>query len=229
MKQNRTAIFIVISSIALLIVLIIQVNWIFQTAKIKEDIFNDKANLVLSKTAEALSTDTVTCKNMEECVGKNEIHKTDSLFSNYMNYYNFHIDYSFEVKKPNSNTLNDESSLTNNVYKKRLEEEATKNGLELNMFLPGKKQFIIQEMGTLFITSVLLILIVLIMFWRTILSLINEKRISEHTTDFLNNMTHEFKTPLTNIALAGKMIRKDVGTGQEEKIKHYSGNHSRGK
>ena len=72
MKQNRTAIFIVISSIALLIVLIIQVNWIFQTAKIKEDIFNDKANLVLSKTAEALSTDTVTCKNMEECVGKNE-------------------------------------------------------------------------------------------------------------------------------------------------------------
>ena len=149
MKQNRTAIFIVISSIALLIVLIIQVNWIFQTAKIKEDIFNDKANLVLSKTAEALSTDTVTCKNMEECVGKNEIHKTDSLFSNYMNYYNFHIDYSFEVKKPNSNTLNDESSLTNNVYKKRLEEEATKNGLELNMFLPGKKQFIIQEMGTL--------------------------------------------------------------------------------
>ena len=223
MKQNRTAIFIVISSIALLIVLIIQVNWIFQTAKIKEDIFNDKANLVLSKTAEALSTDTVTCKNMEECVGKNEIHKTDSLFSNYMNYYNFHIDYSFEVKKPNSNTLNDESSLTNNVYKKRLEEEATKNGLELNMFLPGKKQFIIQEMGTLFITSVLLILIVLIMFWRTILSLIKEKRISEHTTDFLNNMTHEFKTPLTNIALAGKMIKKEAASGQDEKIKHYSG------
>lgn len=160
---------------------------------------------------------------MEECVGKNEIHKTDSLFSNYMDFYNFHIDYSFEVKQPNSNTPADESSLTNNVYKKRLEEEATKNGLELNMFLPGKKQFIIQEMGTLFITSVLLILIVLIMFWRTILSLIKEKRISEHTTDFLNNMTHEFKTPLTNIALAGKMIKKEAASGQDEKIKHYSG------
>ncbi|MBK6838504.1 MAG: HAMP domain-containing histidine kinase [Bacteroidetes bacterium] len=107
--------------------------------------------------------------------------------------------------------------------KKRLEEEATKMVLNSTCFFPARSNSSSEEMGTLFITSVLLILIVLIMFWRTILSLINEKRISEHTTDFLNNMTHEFKTPLTNIALAGKMIRKDVGTGQEEKIKHYSG------
>lgn len=231
MKLNRTNIFIAISSIALLIVLIIQVNWIFQTAKIKEEIFNEKANMVLSKTAEALSSDTVTCKNMETCIGKNEIHKTDSLFTNYMKFYNFHIDYSFEVKKPGSVTAKNESDspdshretgLKNNVYKKRLEEEATKNGLELNLFLPEKKQFILEEMGTMFITSVILILVVLVMFWRTILSLMKEKKISEHTTDFLNNMTHEFKTPLTNIALAGKMIIKDSTTKQGDKIKHYS-------
>src|SRR6187549_2463305 len=78
-------------------------------------------------------------------------------------------------------------------------------------------------MGTMFITSVILILVVLFMFWRTIRSLINEKKISEHTTDFLNNMTHEFKTPLTNIALAGKMIQKDSNISQKDKIKHYSG------
>ncbi len=231
MKLNRTNIFIAISSIALLIVLIIQVNWIFQTAKIKEEIFNEKANMVLSKTAEALSSDTVTCKNMETCIGKNEIHKTDSLFTNYMKFYNFHIDYSFEVKKPGSVTAKNESDspdshretgLKNNVYKKRLEEEATKNGLELNLFLPEKKQFILEEMGTMFITSVILIVVVLVMFWRTILSLMKEKKISEHTTDFLNNMTHEFKTPLTNIALAGKMIIKDSTTKQGDKIKHYS-------
>ena len=61
------------------------------------------------------------------------------------------------------------------------------------------------------------------MFWRTILLLIKEKRISEHTTDFLNNMTHEFKTPLTNIALASKMMMKDSTINHEDKIKHYSG------
>jgi two-component system phosphate regulon sensor histidine kinase PhoR len=63
---------------------------------------------------------------------------------------------------------------------------------------------------------------VLVLFWRTVLLLIREKQLSEHTTDFLNNMTHEFKTPLTNIALAGKMIVKDTASKQEGKIKHYS-------
>ena len=222
MKLNRTTVFISISSVALLIVLIIQVNWMIHTARIKEEIFNEKANMVLSRTAEALAADTNACRNMEVCVGRNEIHKTDSLLTNYMDFYNFHIDYYFEVKKPGETAAQNNSGLKNNVYKKRLEEEATKNGLELNLFLPEKRQFIVQEMGPMFITSVILILVVLIMFWRTILLLMREKRLSEHTNDFLNNMTHEFKTPLTNIALAGKMITKDASNRQEEKIKHYS-------
>ncbi len=220
MKANRTYLFIVISSIALLIVLVIQVNWILQTARIKEELFNEKANMVLARTAETLSADPEACKKMETGIGTNEKRKTDSLFTNYMEFYDFKTDYSFAVTAPGSS---DDAKTKANVYRKRLEEEASQNGLELNLFLPGRKQFIIAEMGTMFITSVILILVVLFMFWRTIRSLINEKKISEHTTDFLNNMTHEFKTPLTNIALAGKMILKDSTISQEDKIKHYSG------
>ena len=92
----------------------------------------------------------------------------------------------------------------------------------LKLIFPEKKQFILAEMRTPFITSVILILVVLILSWQTILALQKEKEIAEHTTDFLNNMTHEFKTPLTNIALAGKMIIKDSNIVQENKIKHYS-------
>jgi two-component system phosphate regulon sensor histidine kinase PhoR len=107
-------------------------------------------------------------------------------------------------------------------YQHGLEKVKKENGWELRLILPEKKEFIIQEMGTLFITSVILILIVLVMFWRTTKSLLQEKKLSEHTTDFLNNMTHEFKTPLTNIALAGKMIIKDPAIKEEDKIKLYS-------
>jgi two-component system phosphate regulon sensor histidine kinase PhoR len=210
-------------------VLIIQVNWIFQTAEIKEELFNEKANMVLARTTEALSSDTATCRNMEINIGKNEIHKIDSLFRHYMNFYNFHIDYSFEVK-PGSVTAKNKTGVINNIYpnqpgcyKKSLDEVASKTGFELKLVFPEKREYINVEMGTMFFTSVILILIVLVMFWRTILSLLKEKKISEHTTDFLNNMTHEFKTPLTNIALAGKMIIKDSTLKQEDKIKHYSG------
>ncbi len=228
MNLNRSNIFIAISA-ALLMVLIIQINWILETANIKEELFNEKANMVLARTTEALSSDTVTCKNMEIRVGKKELHKIDSLFIHYMNFYNFHVNYSFEVKPRSHSTLK-ESDLINNLYPKQqpacyqksLNDVANKTGFELKLIFPEKQQYINAEMGTMFITSVILILIVLVMFWRTILSLIKEKQLSEHTTDFLNNMTHEFKTPLTNIALAGKLITKEAALKQEGKIKHYS-------
>lgn len=235
MKPNRTYLFIAISSIALIIVLIIQVNWILRTAKIKEELFNEKANMVLARTAEALRSDKEACMNVEVgCIvdstseyslelGKKAIHNIDSLLVSYMKLYNFHIDYSFELIKPSLVSTNNLWGVKNNVYKTRLEEAVSKNGLELKLIFPEKKQFIMAEMGTLFITSVILILVVLVMFWRTTLSLLKEKRISEHTTDFLNNMTHEFKTPLTNIALAGKLIIKEPNIKDEDKIKYYSG------
>ena len=235
MKQNRTYIFIIISSIALFIVLVIQINWIFQTAKIKEELFNEKANMVLSRTTEALRSDRATCMKIGACaemdgtsastvkLGKNEVHKIDSLLTHYMRFYNFHIGYSFVVAKPGSLTAINESGSENFIYNKSLEDVGSKNEIELKLIFPDKRQYIKAEMGTLFITSVMLILVVLVLFWRTILSLMKEKRLSEHTTDFVNNMTHEFKTPLTNIALAGRMILKDSVVKEGGKIKHYAG------
>ena len=233
MKLNRTYLFIALSSLALLTVLIIQVSWILQTAKMKEELFNEKANLILSKTAEALSADTLGIKNLEIRTGKNETHKIDSLFSHYMKLYNFHIDYYFEftrdsaapkIKSDIPYYLAANPTPPEGCYQACVVGgKSANNRATLKLVLPGKEQFILAEMGIPFITSVILILVVLVLSWRTILALLNEKKISEHTTDFLNNMTHEFKTPLTNISLAGKMLLKDSNIVQEEKIRHYSG------
>lgn len=230
MKYNRTYIFIALSSIALFIILIIQVNWILETAQVKEELFNEKANIILARTTDALISDKKTCNNLESNVGKNEIHKIDSLLKHYMSFYDFNIEYSFDVIKPNVLQFKEISTSTANLspnqpacYQDGLKTEANKHGWELKLNFPKKEQFIIAEMGFQFASSVVLIIVVLILFWRTTLSLLREKKISEHTSDFLNNMTHEFKTPLTNIALAGKMMVKDSTLKQEDKIKHYSG------
>jgi two-component system phosphate regulon sensor histidine kinase PhoR len=244
MKLTRTYLFIAISSVALVMVLIIQVNWIFETAKIKEDLFNEKARMVLARTTEVLSSDREISQQLETGVGKNETRKIDSLLNYFMNYYNFHVDYTFKVirtvpfhvdhsfdvmRSTPIVFINEHDDLSNSnqvqqaCYDKSLDKMASKNGWELKLKFPEREQFIVAEMRIPFITSVILILVVLILFWRTVLSLTAEKKIAEHTTDFLNNMTHEFKTPLTNIALAGKMIVKDVTLKQEDKIKHYSG------
>jgi two-component system phosphate regulon sensor histidine kinase PhoR len=242
MKLNRTYLFVSIPVVALVVVLIIQVNWIFQTAKIKEQMFNEKANMVLTRTAEALAADTATYDKIGTCMeadgptelkailGKEEVRKIDSLFTHYMRFYNFHIDYSFKVIKPNTSkpeSENNNNDFTQNQlpgnYVKSLQQVANENGLELKLILPDKTQFIMAEMGVMFAASVVLILVVLVLFWKTISSLLEEKKIAELTTDFLNNMTHELKTPLANIALAGKMIIKDSNIKQEDKIKNYTG------
>jgi two-component system, OmpR family, phosphate regulon sensor histidine kinase PhoR len=202
-----------------------------ETARIKEDLFNEKATIVRARTTEALSIDIEVCKNLDAGnVGENENRKIDSLIRMNMNYYNFHVNYSFQIirarplifrsEKGNSSNIDQTQQACNS---KSLDVLSGKNGWELKFSFPDKEEFIRAEMKTPFIASVVLILVVLILFWRTVLSLTTEKKIAEHTTDFLNNMTHEFKTPLTNIALAGKMIVKDSAIKREDKIKHYSG------
>lgn len=195
--------------------------------------FNEKANMVLSRTTEDLRNDKETCRKIGACVdkngasgsttnlGRNEVKKIDSLFNHYMKFYNFHIDYTFVVTKFRSATMYNENGFANYSFYKPLNDDGDTDGVELKLIFPEKKQYIMAEMGMLFITSVILILVVLIMFWRTFLSFMREKRISEHTTDFLNNMAHEFKTPLTNIALAGKMIQKDSVIREDDKIRNY--------
>lgn len=219
-EMKRNYLIISVSSLALVILLIIQVKWIIQTAKVKEELFNEKASMVVARTAEVLSADPEACKNFESGTDDKEIVKTDSLFTSYMKFYEINTDYSFAVSAPGQNSTEKSNSKDGAVYKKRLEEETTQSGLELSFFVEGKNKYILGEMGPLFLTSIILILVVLVLFWRTILSLLKEKKIAGHTTEFLNNMTHEFKTPLTNIALAGKMISKDVS--QESKVKQYT-------
>jgi len=246
MKKNRTYVFMVAISVALLLVLLIQVNWIVHTARIREELFNERANLVLSKTAEALRADSVTFNNLRISAGNTGIKTIDSLFGHFMKLYHFDLKYHFEVKNQLAAELGSTvapgfksgsdfgaSKTTEGwgqspqpdaegCYKTCISGDQGKDKLELMLILPTKAHYIKEEMGLPFITSVLLILIVIMLFWSTILSLMKEKLISEHTTDFLNNMTHEFKTPLTNIALAGKMISREPVVAKEEKLNHYT-------
>ena len=76
-------------------------------------------------------------------------------------------------------------------------------------------------MGVLFFTSLGLIAVVFIFFILTLKSLLKEKKLSGRTTEFLNNMTHEFKTLLTNIGLAAKMIQKKAIVQKIQKLLRY--------
>jgi len=221
MKLNKVHIIITVSSIALAALLLLQFKWILETAQIKEQLFNEKAGMVLAKATEALKTDLQMCRTIEKCaanstennfstsLGTAEQNKIDSIFSYYMKFYHIHLNYSYELRKDEI-IENITNSFSNHSYNQQVSNSQSANGFNLKLNLPQKKDYIVAELGTLFFSSLILIIIVIILVRYTIISLLKEKSIAEHATDFLNNMTHEFKTPLTNISLAGKMILKDA-------------------
>jgi two-component system phosphate regulon sensor histidine kinase PhoR len=87
---------------------------------------------------------------------------------------------------------------------------------------PGQKNYLFSSILLLLIGSLLFTAIIIIAFSYTIHILFRQKKLSEIKSDFINNMTHEFKTPLATISLAADAISNPVTMQQKDKILHYS-------
>jgi two-component system sensor histidine kinase VicK len=78
------------------------------------------------------------------------------------------------------------------------------------------EQIILQRMATILILSVVSILILISLFVIAIRALIKQKKVSDVKTDFINNITHELKTPLTTLSVSTKILeRKEVQENPE--------------
>ncbi len=81
-----------------------------------------------------------------------------------------------------------------------------------------KSRLILRETAASLATSIFSILVVIIIFLVTYSNLMEEKRLSNLKTDFINNMTHELKTPLATITVAGKTLEMDRIRKDDSKI-----------
>jgi len=81
-----------------------------------------------------------------------------------------------------------------------------------------KKRIIYQEMAGIFTLSVITIFIVLFIFIYTIYNMMRQKKLSDMKSDFINNMTHELKTPLTTISVASSSLADPSIHSNEERV-----------
>ncbi len=85
----------------------------------------------------------------------------------------------------------------------------------LLIYFPDQQNQFFKEMGFVFISSVILILIILLCFYIAVNTIVHQKKLSVIKNDFINNMTHELKTPIATISLATEMLQdKDVQNSQ---------------
>ncbi|WP_231961675.1 sensor histidine kinase [Urechidicola croceus] len=92
---------------------------------------------------------------------------------------------------------------------------------QLHVSFPDKKNFLLASVGKILALSVLFILVIILAFVSSLYQMIKQKQISEIKTDFINNMTHEFKTPIATINLALDAIKNPKIIKEEEKILRY--------
>ncbi len=87
---------------------------------------------------------------------------------------------------------------------------------------PTRNRFIISRILTNIILSVVFIAITLLSFLYTIFTILRQKKIAEMKTDFINNMTHEFKTPIATISLAADSIQNPNIKTNPEKVERFA-------
>lgn len=89
------------------------------------------------------------------------------------------------------------------------------------VFFPEKSSYIISAMD-FWVFSTAFILIVMLFFSYTIWVILKQKRIAEIKTDFINNMTHELKTPISTISLSIDVLASDGIINNPERLKNYA-------
>jgi len=78
---------------------------------------------------------------------------------------------------------------------------------KLTIYFPNKKAIIADNMGYLLLPMLALLFLLVGCFAYTLIIIFRQKKVSEMKTDFINNMTHEFKTPVATIMIASESLK----------------------
>ena len=93
----------------------------------------------------------------------------------------------------------------------------------LVVIVPNEQSIVLKDIFWFILGSVLFTIIITTAFYITIRSLLKQKKLSEIKSDFINNMTHEFKTPLATISLAVDALKNEKVASDKEKTQYFTG------
>jgi two-component system phosphate regulon sensor histidine kinase PhoR len=91
----------------------------------------------------------------------------------------------------------------------------------MKVYFPTKGDYLSESVSFL-VPSVIFSLILLVTFTITIFTILRQKKLSEMKNDFINNMTHELKTPVSTISIAAQMMKDSDISKSPEVFKHIS-------
>lgn len=238
MKLTKLNGSILIGFIAIIGILIAQLLWTREAFNSEDKKFSQRAHIALLEVAKKLYRGT----NLE-LPGKNPVQKISN------DYYIVNVDNDFEpeilefyliseFRKMNITTdfeyamyncQSDEMVYGN--YISLSEKKQTKHSVHFPKHknfvyyfairFPNETGYLFSSLRFWFVLSIALIIILLVYVY-SIFTLLQQKKYSDLQRDFINNMTHEFKTPLSSILIASNYLYKQDPIRQDEKLEKYT-------
>ena len=223
MKRSPIRIFLILGIISITGALITQVFWLQKALQVKGDNFDNTVLLSLRRVAEHLdvsSTNSVITLDVVRKISDRtfQLAVNDKIDCNILDYYLRtelsypSLDVDFEYTVIESQT--DKPMLKQNVDLKdqrRLYAVSTdlpvftQGTYNVNIYFPTRSAYIGVKM-TIWIFSSFILLVVLCFFFYTIFIILKQFRLVELQKDFVNNMAHEFKTPISTIAISADTL-----------------------
>lgn len=94
-------------------------------------------------------------------------------------------------------------------------------GYYFGVQFPNREGHLTNQMGIWSFSSIVLLLVI-VFFAYTLFVILKQRRLSEIQKDFINNMTHEFKTPLATIAVSAEVLKDPAIVKQPERLMNYA-------
>ncbi len=118
------------------------------------------------------------------------------------------------------------SGINRSLYESEYKVSLFNNEVEtpgfLKLFFPRKSTWLWSNVWPVLLSTLFFTGLILACFSYTIFVILRQKKVSEMKTDFINNMTHEFKTPIATISLAADSITNPNIISEEEKVSRFA-------
>jgi two-component system phosphate regulon sensor histidine kinase PhoR len=235
---NRTIQFVIaLATVSIVGIIITQVYWVKQAYALKQSQFNQSAHIALKGVAEKIAVinqtelppNPVKQVNSEYYVvsinGAIDANILEHYLKTEFNKNNLHFDYEYGIY----DCASDKMVYGNYISVNQIATPHPPTSLPkweeypyyFGIRFPNKMSSIALQMD-LWVFSTALLAIVMGFFAYTLSVILKQKRLSQVQRDFINNMTHEFKTPISTIAVSTDLITNPKIVVQPEKVLNYA-------
>lgn len=174
-----------------------------------ESQLKNKATLV-NEIVNELALISVNYRDFDERVSYQQI---DSLFKHELKESGLNTDYVFDILDAETQLLSFTQDpllgekLKHSPYRLSLFPNDFTESDSLLLYFPKQQSFLLKNSWEILALSFLLVLILILLFYSSLSTIFKQKQLSQVKNDFINNMTHELKTPISTIGLACEALR----------------------